>query len=357
MNSKKKLFIPCLLPYPQDTVPGQRFRWEQWEKILRKKNIFLIKIFFSDSLFIKFKNDKNIFILVYYIYLYLRFFLITLFNCKHNKFLIFRNCTIVGPPIVEFFLKLIGKKIVFDFDDAIHFGSENMNSWFFSNFIRCDWKIKLIIKFSNLVIAGNKELKKYALKYNKKVQIIPTTIDINQYKQKKKLNKKQLIVGWSGSVSTSKYIENFLPILIKIQKKSNFKILIIGSKLNINNSHIKCLAWSSKHEIQNLKKIDIGLMPLPNNVWTKGKCGLKILQYLSLGVPSLVSNVGINSEIITNRKNGFLINNNKDWEIYLKKLINDQSLVLKMGINGRQTVVKHFSSISIINLLSSSLRF
>ena len=145
--------------------------------------------------------------------------------------------------------------------------------------------------------------------------------------------------------------------MIKIQKKSNFKILIIGSKLNINNSHIKCLAWSSKHEIQNLKKIDIGLMPLPNNVWTKGKCGLKILQYLSLGVPSLVSNVGINSEIITNRKNGFLINNNKDWEIYLKKLINDQSLVLKMGINGRQTVVKHFSSISIINLLSSSLRF
>ena len=357
MNSKKKLFIPCLLPYPLDTVPGQRFRWEQWEKLLKKKNIFLIKIFFSDNLFIKLKNNKNIFILFYYIYLYLRFFLITFFNCKYNKFLIFRNCTIVGPPIIEFFLKLIGKKIIFDFDDAIHFGSENSNNWFFSNFIRCDWKIKLIIKFSNLIIVGNKELKKYALKFNKNVKIIPTTIDVSQYKLKKKLNKKQLIVGWSGSASTSKYIENFLPKLMKIQKKSKFKILIIGSKLNINNSNIKCLSWSSKHEIKDLKKIDIGLMPLPNNVWTRGKCGLKILQYLSIGVPSIVSNVGINSEIITNGKNGFLINNNKEWEVYLKKLINDQSLISKMGVNGRQTVLTYFSNISIINILSSSLRF
>ncbi len=189
MNSKKNIYIPCLLPYPYDTVPGQRFRWEQWEKLLNKKNIFLIKIFFSDHTFIKLKYSKNFFVIFYYIYLFLRFFFFILINIRHKKFIIFRNCTIAGPPIIEFFLKFIGKKIIFDFDDAIHLGSENYNNWFFSNIIRCDWKIKLIIKFSSLVIAGNNELKRYALRLNKNVKIIPTTIDIKKYKLNRKKKK------------------------------------------------------------------------------------------------------------------------------------------------------------------------
>ncbi len=357
MRTKKKYYIPCLLPYPFDTVPGQRFRWEQWEKLLKKKNIYLLKIFFSDNFFINLKNDKNPFLIIYFIYLYLRFFFIVLKNCKYDKFIIFRNCTIAGPPFIEFLLKLVGKKIVFDFDDAIHHGSENSNNWFFSNFIRCDWKIKLIIKFSNLIIVGNKELKKFSYKFNKNVKIIPTTIDIGKYKLRNRINKKPLVVGWSGSASTSKYIEDFLPTLIKIQKKNMFKILIIGSKLNINNNNLKCLPWTSKNELKDLKKIDIGLMPLPNNVWTRGKCGLKILQYLSIGIPSIVSDVGINSEIIIKGKNGYLINNNKDWGFYLKKLTKNRKQIEKMGIYGRNIVNKYYSNTSIINHLSSILRF
>ena len=117
-------------------VPGQRFRWEQWEKLLKKKNIFLIKIFFSDHYFIKLKNSKIFLLIFYYIYLLTKFFFAILKNIQHKKFIIFRNCTIAGPPIIELFLKFIGKKIIFDFDDAIHLGSENYNNWFFSNFIR-----------------------------------------------------------------------------------------------------------------------------------------------------------------------------------------------------------------------------
>ncbi len=356
MKFKNKIYIPCLLPYPNDTVPGQRFRWEQWESLLKKKNIFLKKIFFSDNIFINLKNKRNIFIIIYYFYLYIKFIIQVLLNCTNSRFIIFRNCTIGGPPIIEIFLKIIGKKIIFDFDDAIQYGSENNNSWFFSNLIRCDWKVKIIIKISNLVIAGNKNLKKFALNLNNNVKIIPTTIDIKKYKFKKKKFQKNLTIGWSGSASTSKYIENFLPILIKIQKKKKFKILIIGSKLDIKNRHIKCLGWSSKNELKYLNQIDVGLMPLPNNKWTKGKCGLKILQYLSVGIPSVVSNVGINSEIIINGKNGYLINNKSEWEIYLKKFLKNPKKISRMGFNGREIVKKKFSNFSIINKLSTILR-
>ncbi len=126
--------------------------------------------------------------------------------------------------------------------------------------------------------------------------------------------------------------------------------------MNLNNSKIKCLKWSSKTEISFLNKIDIGLMPLPNNVWTRDKCGLKILQYLSVGIPSIVSDVGINSEIIFNGKNGYLIQKNKEWTFYLKKLINSKKLIKKMGIYGRKVVEKNFSDQSVINKLSSILR-
>ncbi len=356
MKSNNIIFIPCLLPYPIDTVPGQRFRWEQWENLLKKKNIFLKKIFFSDHFFINLKNKRNIFVIFYYFYLYLRFLLLIILNCKNRRFIIFRNCTIGGPPIIEIFLKIIGKKLVFDFDDAIQHGSENNNNWFFSNLVRCDWKIKIIIKISNLVIAGNKNLKKFANKYNKNVKIIPTTIDINKYKFVKKNPKKLLTIGWSGSLSTSKYIENFLPTLIKIQKKKNFKILIVGSKLNIKNNDINCLEWSSKNEIKYLNQIDVGLMPLPNNLWTRGKCGLKILQYLSVGIPSVVSNVGINSEIIFNGKNGYLVNHKSQWETYLKKFLNNPKSITKMGYYGREVVKKNFSDFAIIKDLASILR-
>ena len=110
----------------------------------KKKNIFLKKIFFSDNFFINLKNKKNLLFLFYYFFLYLKFILKILLNLRHDTFIIFRNCTLGGPPIIEIILKILGKKIIFDFDDAIQYGSENNNNWIFSNLVRCDWKIKVI---------------------------------------------------------------------------------------------------------------------------------------------------------------------------------------------------------------------
>ena len=88
MKYNKKIYIPCLLPYPEDTVPGQRFRWEQWERLLKKKNIFLNKIYFSDNFFINLKNNKNIFIYIYYFYLYIKFLTLIILNCNKSTFVI-----------------------------------------------------------------------------------------------------------------------------------------------------------------------------------------------------------------------------------------------------------------------------
>lgn len=357
MNTKKKIQIVCFLPYPKDSVPGQRFRWEQWDNELKKKKIILKILYFTDLNFNKFRSNFLLSI-IYFFYLYLIFFLKVLKNLKYKNFVIFRNSTLIGPPFVEFFLWLLGKNLIFDFDDAIYLGSENNENWFIKKFIRCDWKFKFIMKISSFVICGNQILMNYAKRYNQKSFVVPTSINLNKYKinkTKKFLRNRPLTIGWSGSLSTSKYIENFLPKLLKLQKKFFFKILLIGSKFNFNNQYIKCIPWDLNTEVKDIAKLDIGLMPLPNNLWTRGKCALKIIQYLSLGIPAIVSNVGINPLIIKNNFNGHIIKG-KSWILFLKKIIFNRNFFYKIKKNCRLVVAKQYSSKIVCNILSDIFR-
>jgi glycosyltransferase involved in cell wall biosynthesis len=358
MNKVKEIKLVCLLPYSEDTVPGQRFRWEQWKTYLPYKKIIIKNIYLLNPTYSYIESKSKFLSIIYFTYLYFVFFFKILINYNYDNFVIFRNCTLVGPPIIEFFLKVFNKKIIFDFDDAIYLGSENNDNWFIKNFIRCDWKIKFIIKISTAVICGNDLLKFYSKKYNSNSFVVPTTIDLKKYKSDKYINykKKYLTVGWSGSYSTSRYIEKLLPDLFKLQKKIYFKIILIGTNLQFNNHYIDCIPWNSKKEIQDLLKIDIGLMPLPNNQWTRGKCGLKILQYLSLNIPSIASNVGINSKIIKNNFNGFLIKSRHDWSKVLYKLITNKKLFFYTKKNCQSIIKKNYTSSVACNVLNYKLR-
>ena len=224
MNSKEKIKLVCLLPYSEDTVPGQRFRWEQWKKYLLHKKIIINKIYLLNSTYSYIESKSKFLSIIYFLYLYFVFCFKVLRNYNCNNFVIFRNCTLIGPPIIEFLLKAFNKKIIFDFDDAIYLGSENNDNWFIKNFIRCDWKIKFIIKIANGVICGNNLLRSYSKKYNKNSFVVPTTIDLKKYRSDKNLKykKKYFTIGWSGSYSTSRYIEKLLPVLFKLQKKKIF---------------------------------------------------------------------------------------------------------------------------------------
>lgn len=358
MSIIDKTEILCFLPYPKDSVPGQRFRWEQWEEKLKKKKIELKIIYFSDLDLFKIKSKSLMFIK--YLYLYFKLFLKVFKNLRYKNVLFFRNFTIIGPPIIEILFWSIGKNIIFDFDDAVYLGSEKKESWFIKFFFRCDWKINFILKISNLVICGNKILYSYAKKYNQKCFIIPTSVDLSKYKISKKKNflkKRQFTVGWSGSKSTAKYIKVFLPELLRLQKKLFFKVLIIGSGLNINNNYIHCIPWNPKTEVKDLLKLDVGLMPLPDSPWTRGKCGLKIIQYLSLGIPSIASDVGINSLILKNNFNGFLVKKKDKWIYFLRRIILDRKFYTKIKKNCRKSVSNYSSEVVCNNLNNIFIKY
>ncbi|MFH0893054.1 MAG: glycosyltransferase family 4 protein [Bacteroidota bacterium] len=237
-------------------------------------------------------------------------------------------------------------KLVFDFDDSIWLldvsQANRMFSWY-----RNPSKTLKIIRHSHLVIAGNEYLANYAKLANTNVVVFPTTIDTEKYKTvRTQHSEKPICIGWSGSVTTIKHFEYALPFLKilkeKFKEKISFKVIGDGNYIN-DELGIKGIPWIEKDEISELSEIAIGIMPLPDDEWSRGKCGLKGLQYMALGIPTLMSPVGVNTEIIQHGENGFLCSTTEEWTECISKLIESPELRKKLGENGRITVEEKFS--------------
>jgi len=236
-------------------------------------------------------------------------------------------------------------KLVFDFDDSIWLENvSNANrklAWLKNND-----KTKKIIKISDIIFAGNKYLYDYASQFNENVKIIPTTIDTLEYSRLSTKQTDTICIGWSGSVTTIQHFNVALPFLIKLKDKYGDKICfkVIGDNNYINEElNIQGIAWNKEDEIKELSSFDIGIMPLPNDKWAEGKCGLKGLQYMALEIPTIMSPVGVNTEIIQDGENGFLADKEDEWLEKLSLLIENEKLRNTIGKAGRKTVEEKYS--------------
>ena len=259
-----------------------------------------------------------------------------------------REITPVGPPLVEWLLaKVFQKKIIYDFDDAIWL-TDKRNESLLERVLRNREKVSAICKWSYRISCGNQYLIDFAKRYNNNVFFLPTTIDTtNQHNSQLytvKEKSKKLTIGWTGTHSTLKYLEDVFSILASIDEKYDIEILVIANKKPpFTLKSLRFIEWNKQTEIEDLLKIDIGLMPLPDDEWTKGKGGFKALQFMALGIPCIASPVGINSTIITNGENSFLAYSNQDWFDKIEKLLLDKEMRIEMGKKGRQTVLGHYS--------------
>lgn len=336
-----------LIPYPLNVTPSQRFRFEQYISFLRENKVGCkISPFIDDSTWKIFHQNGYWFKKSWGMFkgIFLRHILLLTVH-KYDIIFIHRGVCLIGPAYFEWIIsKVLKKKIVYDFDDAIWVNDvSNANekySWLkFSN------KIKNIISYSNTVIVGNEYLANYALENNQNVKIFPTTIDTTLYNPIQKSHTDKIVIGWSGSVTTNKHFETLNEVLLKITHKyPHVEIAMISSApLEKQSFKIKFIKWSHQSEITDLSQIDIGIMPLPNDEWAKGKCGLKGLQYMAMEIPTIMSPIGVNTEIIRDGENGFLAQSDEEWLTKLEQLILSEELRKKLGKAGRKTVVEKYS--------------
>ena len=248
-------------------------------------------------------------------------------------------------PFEFYWIRKKSLKILFDLDDAIMYrSSSSPRPHSFSRWLKFRW----MVKGSDVVTVGNHFLKNQVLRVDreKKVFVIPTCIDTNLYQQKKKIsNRPEIILGWIGTKGNLKYLKKLEPIFETIhQRFTQVKLKIVSNDF-FDSPHLPIIKkpWKLEDENEDLISFDIGLMPLSDDLWSRGKCGLKIIQYLSVGVPVVCTPIGINRDIVIHGTNGFWASDHQEWVEHLSTLIENPDLRKQMGLNGIETVEGEYS--------------
>jgi glycosyltransferase involved in cell wall biosynthesis len=231
--------------------------------------------------------------------------------------------------------KFYRKPFVFDFDDAIWIneGEPYVNRAF---------------KKADKIFAGNSYLAEYAFKHNSSVVIIPTTVDTEIFFPKN-IAQEKFTIGWIGTNSNFPYLETIRNTLLEfIRNTHNARLMIVSSEppsfFSFDNDKIVFKKWAQEKENDLVNEFSIGIMPLPDNNWTRGKCGYKILQYMACNKPFIASPTGINKAFIENSKSGLAAEDEDNWLSKLTELKNDLDLHTSLSLNGRSFVETHYSA-------------
>ncbi|MDH5382619.1 MAG: glycosyltransferase [Cyclobacteriaceae bacterium] len=342
----QKKTVLIISPYPKNTAASQRFRYEQYLDLLNER--FKIKqvSFYNYNLFNKLYKKKNI---SFYVGFFIAFFRtpLNLFILLPQSSIVFihREVLPLGPPILEFVIsQIFKKKVIYDFDDAIWLRDSFQKENFFSK-LKYRSKSKYLIKWSQKVSVGNDFLANFSKQFNPNVIVNPTTIDQSYHSPKNRNRNRNIpVIGWTGTHSTLPYLHLIESVLCKIEKENLAHFVVIANqKPELKLKQFEFINWNQKDEIEQLRTIDIGIMPLHDDDWSKGKCGFKLLQYMSLGIPAVASPVGVNSKIVKHEYNGFLAQSQEEWYLFLKELIKNEDLRKKFGKNGIETISKYYS--------------
>ena len=336
-----------LVLHRKDRSPGQRYRHEQYINFLELHDISctfspLLKSEKEDLIFY---GNRTLFKIIVGLKALLRRFKSVLSAGRYDAVYIYRDAFFFGL-FFEKLLKRKGARIIYDFDDAIWLMDKNESQGIF-NRLKNPQKTATICGLADLVVVGNRYLGNYATQYNKNVNIIPSSIDFKSYDSSTLTkNSDKICIGWTGSFSTVKHFETAMPALTILKEKFGEKIYfkLIGDPTYQNSElGIVGVRWKSDTEAEDLSELDIGMMPLPDNDWTRGKCGMKGLQYMALEIPTVMSPVGVNKDIIQDGVNGFLASSSEQWVEKLSLLIESAELRKKLGMAGRATVEKEYS--------------
>ena len=234
--------------------------------------------------------------------------------------------------------------MIYDFDDAIWIPNTSEHNGFFSRF-KFYGNTRKVSKWAYKVSCGNHYLQSFAAQYNTNAVDNPTTIDTdNLHNKVKDQNSDEFVIGWTGTHSTMQYLDAMLPIFEKLEEKYSFTFNVISDREpEFKLKSLRFTKWNKDTEIADLLSFNVGLMPLVDDKWANGKCGFKALQYMSLGVPALVSPVGVNTRIVDDGVNGFICTTPDDWYNALSKLMENRQLLIELGANTRKKIVEQYS--------------
>jgi glycosyltransferase involved in cell wall biosynthesis len=268
---------------------------------------------------------------------------------RYDMVIIHREAFPFFCPTIEKMVLRRHSRVVFSFDDAIYAGHRDTPNkkypWIYK--MKYGPGVNEVLTKSVHVIAGSHRLAEHARQFNPQVSIIPTVVDAKRYTYRAPATSAEcLTIGWVGTRSTSPYLLDIAPVLRQLGEVFHGKIrfrMYGDPQLRLPVPSYETLPFLLESEIEDIGRIDIGIMPLPDNEWTRGKCAFKAIQYMALGIPTVSSPVGMASEIIKHNVNGLLASTPGEWFEALSRLIRDAELRRRLAEEGRKTVEAYYS--------------
>ena len=246
------------------------------------------------------------------------------------------------PQVAEALVHRLKLPYVVDFDDAIFHRYDRHPNPLVRRLLGD--KIDRIMQKAALVTVGNGYLADRARRAGaSRIEIIPTVVDLNRYSEKDAERSEKLTIGWIGSPATYDYFLEITPLLIEMMQEHPLQVSVIGVVDEAaNDLPFAFHPWAEETEVEALQSLDVGIMPLPDSPWTRGKCGYKLIQYMACGIPVVASSVGANIDIIANGRNGFLVSSPGEWIEAIKFLFDHPQARRRMGRLARKTVEQRY---------------
>lgn len=339
-----RLRVLALVPYPTGRVPGQRFRLEQWAPHLASAGI--------DVRFAPFLDDATLDVLYAPGHArrkvqatlagHLRRWRTTRALEGCDVVWVYREAALLGPAWIE---RRVARRrpLVFEFDDAIWLpASSAANAW--ARLLKPAGKTAAVCRLAQHVVVGNATLAQFAGQHARAVSVVPSTIDTHVYVPRPRPANPRPVLGWTGSTTTLPYLEALLPALLRLRRALDFELHVVGGQPRLPGLDVRLVPWRAASEADDLRAFDVGLMPLPDDVWSRGKCGMKALQYMALGIPPVVAPVGVNATLVVDGVSGFHARSDDEWVQVLLRLLRAPELRARLGAQARATVEREFSA-------------
>jgi glycosyltransferase involved in cell wall biosynthesis len=342
----KRILVLC--PYPKDVAPSQRLKFEQYYESFREAGYEVVVSPFISYKFWKiiYRRGELLHKVFYTITGYGRRIADLFSIWSYDVIYVHLWVTPLGPPLFERMVRLFAKKIIFDIDDLVYLKDIKSKANPLISKLKGAQKPLYMMRVSDHVITCTPYLDSFVRKLNPRTTDISSTVDTDRYKPRQdyKIREEKVVLGWSGSLSTSKYLHLLDNVFKTLKRKVDFKLLVIGDKdFKMDGIDVEAHAWSKEIELPTISRFDIGLYPLPDEEWVYGKSGLKAIQYMAMGIPTVATAIGTNFRVIENNYDGFLVNNETEWVECLDSLIKDEGIRKRIGLKSAVTVEQKFS--------------
>ncbi|MFB3814152.1 MAG: glycosyltransferase family 4 protein [Terriglobales bacterium] len=339
--------VLVVAPSLRNTSPGSRFRIEQWMRWMERDGVeFAYSGFDDEDLHAVIYQPGHYFAKAYHMLRAVgrRLALVPHLR-QYDAVFLYEEASRIGPAIIERIIRWLRVPLVYDFCDPIYIAGRSPTNSFFS-YLKCAGKTATICRVASHVIVGNPDLAEFAGQYNTRVDVVPITIDTEDYKPRRwdVAPAQQPVIGWSGSHTTMPHLDLLRNVLQTLRRTHNFRLHVMGApRYELPGVEVRAEPWRADAELAFLQSCDIGIMPLPGDNWTRLRSHLKARQYMGAAVPCVASPVGVIRELIQDGVNGFLAATEDEWVQKLSALLGDVNLRRHLGVAGRETIETRYS--------------